>query len=66
MHRPVFNGVTICTLLFIVFCGMVYTLGPRTAVAKADPLRRRRFKTRCISVFIWCASRACVLQHAGV
>jgi hypothetical protein len=53
----VFNGVTITTLLYIIFCMAAYFLGQRTAVAKADEDRRRRFKTRCLSVFIWCASR---------
>ena len=42
----IFNGVTITMLLFIVFCALTYYLGQRSAVAKADPERRRRFKAR--------------------
>jgi hypothetical protein len=56
-RRQVFNGVTISTLLFVVFCAATYYLGQRTAVARADPERKRRFKTRCLSVFIWCGSQ---------
>ena len=49
----VFNGVTISTLIFIVFCLCAYYVGARTATARADPERRRRFKTRCLNAFIW-------------
>jgi hypothetical protein len=49
----VFNGVTISTCLFIVFCALTYSVGQRTAIAVADADRRRRFKTRCLNVLIW-------------
>jgi hypothetical protein len=49
----VFNGVTISTALFVLFCAAVYELGQRSAAALADDDRRRRFKTRVSSVFIW-------------
>jgi hypothetical protein len=50
----VFNGVTIATLLFITFCMTTYFVGQKTAVAKNDAARRRRFKTQCLNIFIWC------------
>ena len=53
LPRAVFNGVTISTLLYIVFCLLTYYLGQRTVVAKADPERRQRFKTRVLNMFIW-------------
>jgi hypothetical protein len=36
-------------LIFISFCGLTYYFGSRSAVAKADPERKRRFKTRVIN-----------------
>jgi hypothetical protein len=49
----VFDGVTITMLLFIVFCGASYYFGARTEVAKADPERRRRFKSQAVNCLIW-------------
>ena len=49
----VFNGVTISTLLFLVFCAATYVLGQRTKIAREDPERRRRFKARVLSCTIW-------------
>jgi hypothetical protein len=53
----IFNGVTITTLLFVIFCTATYHLGQRTTVAKNDPARRRRFKTQCLNCFIWCGAK---------
>ncbi len=49
----IFNGVTIVTLLFVIFCGTVYFLGQLTEAARIDDARRRRFKTRVLSVLHW-------------
>ena len=49
----VFNGVTISTLIFCVFCISTYHLGQKTAVAREDPERKQRFKSRCLNLFIW-------------
>jgi hypothetical protein len=49
----IFNGVTLGFLTFVLFCGFMYWAGPRTELLKADAARRRRFKTQCLSVFIW-------------
>jgi hypothetical protein len=49
----VFNGVTLATFLYIVFCTAVYTYGQRWKVAVDDPELRRRFKTRVLNVSIW-------------
>jgi hypothetical protein len=49
----VFNGVTISTLIFCIFCMSTYHLGQKTTVAREDPERRQRFKSRCLNVFIW-------------
>jgi hypothetical protein len=53
----VFNGVTISTCIFVIFCALTYFLGQRTAVAREDAQRRRRFKSRVLNVLIWCAAR---------
>lgn len=49
----VFNGVTLSCFIYICFCALTYFVGQRSAIAKADPERRRRFKTQCLSSFIW-------------
>ncbi len=59
-----FNGVTICTALYILFCLAVYYFGARTKVALADAARRRRFKSQVLNAFIWCGSQR--VLHAYV
>ena len=49
----VFNGVTIGTLVFVVFCAVTYFMGQRTALARNDDERRRRFKSRVLQLFVW-------------
>ena len=49
----VFNGVTITTFGYLVFVIVVYKLGQHTEAVKADPQRRRRFKSRCLNLCIW-------------
>jgi hypothetical protein len=49
----IFNGVTITTALYIIFCSLVYVFGQRSKAAQEDAARRRRFKTRILSAFIW-------------
>jgi hypothetical protein len=49
----VFNGVTVTMFLYMSFCASVFLLGARAPVMQADPLRRRRFKTRVINTTIW-------------
>lgn len=52
-HYVVFNGVTITTFIYIVFCMLTYYYGARSAVALENMERRRRFKTQCLNAFIW-------------
>jgi hypothetical protein len=49
----VFNGITITTLVYISFCMALYFIGARSAVAKSDDARRRRFKSQVLNTFIW-------------
>jgi hypothetical protein len=49
----IFNGVTIATAIYCIFCLTTYYMGARTAVATRDVERRQRFKSRVITVFIW-------------
>ena len=53
-YYTIFNGVTITTFVYIVFCMLTYYYGARTSVALEDIDRRRRFKTQCLNAFIWC------------
>ena len=49
----IFNGVTIATAIYCIFCLSTYYLGARTSIAVRDVERRQRFKSRVITVFIW-------------
>ena len=49
----IFNGVTIATAIYCIFCLTTYYMGARTTIATRDVERRQRFKSRVITVFIW-------------
>ena len=53
MPDVIFNGTTITTFAYLVFVVIVYKAGQQMEVLKKDPQRRRRFKSRCLSLCIW-------------
>ena len=49
----VFNGITLATFGYLAFVVFMYKFGQQTEALKTDPQRRRRFKSRCLSLCIW-------------